>query len=68
MAKEIVQGQIGNLPISYEVKIEDGALKISANADFAGLIDIGEKGIPEGSLKTVEIMVLELVKSAVKSL
>lgn len=66
--KPIVSGQIANLPISYEVKVEDGALKISAMADFAGLIDIGEKALPEGSMKPFEVMMLEMVKQAVKSL
>lgn len=66
--KELVQGQVGDLGIGYEVKVEDGALKISAVVDFGKLIEKGEAVLPEGSLKPIEMIVLEMAKQAIKSL
>lgn len=66
--KELIQGQIGDFGIGYEAKVEDGALKISAVVDFAKLIEKGEAALPEGSLKPIEVAVLEIVKQAVKGI
>jgi hypothetical protein len=67
MSKEIVQGQIGDFGVGYEVKIEDGQLKVAATADFSALISKLEKALPDGSLKPIEMMVLEMLKSAAKA-
>lgn len=68
MAKELLQGQVGDLGIGYEIKVEDGALKISAVADFAALISKGESMLPAGGLQPIEVMILEVVKQSIKAL
>ena len=66
--KQIVAGQVGDLGIGYEVKIEEGALKVSAVADFGVLIAKGEQMLPAGALQPFEVMILEMVKQAVKAI
>lgn len=68
MARDIVTGQVANLPIGYSIKVEDSKLEVAAYADLAALVDVAEKALPEGSLKPIEVMALEMVKSALKTL
>ena len=64
--KELITGQIGDFGVGYEAKIEDGKLVVGATVDFAALITKAESALPEGSLKPIEVAVLEIVKQAVK--
>lgn len=66
--KELIKGTIGDMGIGYEAKIEDGMLKIAATADFVALISKGESMLPDGPAKQLEVLVLEMIKSSVKSL
>ena len=59
--KEVVQGQLGKI-IGYEVKIEDGKLKVSAVVDLMAGIDEAVAAIPGDS--PMEALIAQLVKSA----
>lgn len=68
MSKVIVGGEVADLALGYEVKIEDGKGKVSAVVDLAALVEKAESKLPENSLKPIEVAVLEIVKQSIKAL
>jgi hypothetical protein len=63
--KEVVQGQLGKI-IGYEVKIEDGKLKIAAVVDLMASVDEAVAAIPGDS--AIEALIAQLVKSALMAI
>jgi len=63
--KELVQGKIGKI-IGYEVKVEQGQLKISAVVDLIAGVDEAALAIPGDS--PVEALIAQLAKNALMSL
>jgi len=63
--KDLIHGQVGKV-IGYEVKVEDGKLKISAVVDLLAGIDEAALAIPGDS--PIEAIVAQLAKSAIQSL
>lgn len=66
--KELVKGEIAAVGVKYSVTLDAGVLDIDAKLDFGKLIEAGEAKLPEGSAKSIEIALLEIVKQSVKSL
>ena len=65
MAKELVNHQV--MPgVFANVKIEDGKLKIAAEADLGALVDKAGEAIPGDS--AMEQLVKELIKQAFKAI
>jgi hypothetical protein len=64
--KVIAEGQIAELGIGYEVKVEDAKLKIAAVADFDKLVDAAAEKIPGNS--PMEILVLSMIKQGLKAI
>lgn len=66
MAKELLKGEIGDLGIGYEIKIEDGKIKVAATADLERLVDKAGEAIPGDN--PIELLVLGMIKQSLKAL
>lgn len=64
--KVITEGQIADLGIGYEIKVEESKLKISAVADFDKLIDAAAEKVPGNN--PIEILVVSMIKQGLKAL
>lgn len=63
--KELLNHQV--IPgVFASIKLEDGKLKIAAEADLGALVDEGAKAIPGDSM--VEGLVVQILKEALKSI
>jgi hypothetical protein len=65
MAKELVKGELADFGLGYEVKIESGEVKISANVSLLKLVDKAADQVNGGAL---EVIIVQLVKEAIKGL
>lgn len=63
--KELLKGSVVSDAVGYEIKIEDGQLKIAATVALDKLVDLGAKAVPGDS--AIEQMIVQLIKSALKS-
>lgn len=63
--KELAHGQIGKI-IGYEVKVEDGKLKISAVVDLIAGVDEAAIAVPGDS--AMEALIVQLAKNALLAL
>ena len=64
--KELVKGEGAQGALKYEIKIEDGKLKILAEADLAAGVDKLAEAIPGQS--PVEVVLAGLIKQAILSI
>lgn len=63
--KELLKGELADFGLGYEVKVEEGKVKIAGTLDLTKLIDKAAEAIPGDS--TLEILMVQIAKQAVKS-
>lgn len=64
--KELVKGDLADIGLGYEAKLEEGKIKISAVLDLTKLVDKGAVAVPGDS--AIELLIVQLLKQAVLSL
>lgn len=66
MAKELAKGDLVEWGLGYEVKLEDGEVKVAAKISLLKLVDKAAEAVPgEGG---VEALVVEIAKQAIKAI